>query len=65
MSDLQIGLVALGVVLIFAVLVFNWWQDRRVRRHMQENFPQTDEDPLFGGLPPTVEIGRASCRERV
>ncbi|QIM49109.1 hypothetical protein G9Q38_07905 [Pusillimonas sp. DMV24BSW_D] len=54
MSDLQIGLVALGVVLIFAVLVFNWWQDRRVRRHMQENFPQTDEDPLLGGLPPTV-----------
>lgn len=63
MSDLQIGLVALGVVLILAVVAFNWWQDRRVRRHMQENFPQTDEDPLFGGLPPTVGRREPGLRE--
>lgn len=54
MSDLQIGLVGLGIVLIIAVLVFNWWQDRRIRRRIQAQFPQTDEDPLMGGLPPTV-----------
>lgn len=51
MSDLQVGLIALGVVILFCVVGYNWWQDRRVRRQMQEQFPQTDEDPLLGGLP--------------
>ncbi len=49
MSDLQIGLIFLGVVLILAVLIFNWWQDRRVRRKMQEHFPEGEHDPLMGG----------------
>ncbi|WP_459617601.1 cell division protein ZipA C-terminal FtsZ-binding domain-containing protein [Bordetella sp. 2513F-2] len=48
MSDLQIGLIALGVLLILAVLGFNWWQDRRVRRRMQAHFPGSDQDPLLG-----------------
>lgn len=54
MSDLQIGLISLGVILILVLVCFNWWQDRRVRQRMQEHFPETDEDPLMGGLaPPT------------
>ncbi|MFQ6711278.1 hypothetical protein OMF51_14320, partial [Bordetella pertussis] len=48
MSDLQIGLIALGVLLILLVLGFNWWQDRRVRRRMQAHFPSTEQDPLLG-----------------
>lgn len=48
MSDLQIGLIALGVLLILLVLGFNWWQDRRVRRRMQEHFPTSEQDPLLG-----------------
>lgn len=52
MSDLQIGLIALGVVILLGVLAYNWWQDRRVRRQMQAQFPPTDEDPLLGGLAP-------------
>ena len=48
MSDLQIGLIALGVLLILLVLGFNWWQDRRVRRKMQTHFPSTEQDPLLG-----------------
>src|SRR5690625_7691208 len=47
MSDLQIGLVLLGVALIVVVLLFNWWQDRRVRRQMKTQFPQVDNDPLM------------------
>lgn len=47
MSDLQIGLVVLGVLLILAVLGFNWWQDRRVRRRMQIHFPGSEHDPLL------------------
>lgn len=48
MSDLQIGLILLGVVLILAVLVFNWWQDWRVRQKMQDQFPEREHDPLMG-----------------
>lgn len=48
MSDLQIGLIALGVLLILLVLGFNWWQDRRARSRMQARFPATEQDPLFG-----------------
>ncbi len=58
MSDLQIGLILLGVALILLVLLFNWWQDRRVRRQMQEHFPERDDDPLLGGLPPTAPLRR-------
>jgi hypothetical protein len=50
MSDLQIGLVSLGIVLILVVVLFNWWQDRRIHRNMQEQFPQAAEDPLMGGM---------------
>ncbi|MGB6106056.1 MAG: cell division protein ZipA C-terminal FtsZ-binding domain-containing protein [Pusillimonas sp.] len=49
MSDLQIGLIILGIVLILIVLIFNWWQDRRVRQKMQEHFPEREHDPLMGG----------------
>jgi FtsZ-interacting cell division protein ZipA len=48
MSDLQIGLILLGVVLILIVVIFNWWQDRRIRQRMQEHFPERDQDPLMG-----------------
>src|SRR5690625_36577 len=48
MSDLQIGLILLGVVLILAVLLYNWWQDWRVRRTMREQFPEREYDPLMG-----------------
>lgn len=54
MSDLQIGLISLGIVLILLVLVFNWWQDRRLRGRMREHFPEADQDPLMGGLSPVA-----------
>lgn len=58
MSDLQIGLILLGVVLILAVLVFNWWQDWRVRQKMQDQFPEREHDPLMGGAGTTYPVRR-------
>lgn len=49
MSDLQVALIVLGVVLIGLVLGLNWWQDRRVRQRMQEDFAPHAEDPLIPG----------------
>ncbi|MCC2595110.1 hypothetical protein LKR43_02030 [Pusillimonas sp. MFBS29] len=56
MSDLQIGLIILGIALILIVLLFNWWQDLQVRRKMQEHFPEREHDPLMGGS--TASQGR-------
>jgi hypothetical protein len=47
MSELQISLIALGALVILAIVGFNWWQDRRARRKMQGSLPSVDEDALF------------------
>ncbi|MCX5592137.1 cell division protein ZipA C-terminal FtsZ-binding domain-containing protein [Alcaligenes endophyticus] len=47
MSDLQIGLILAGVLLILLVLLFNWWQDRQARQQMQSHFPERENDPLM------------------
>lgn len=69
MSDLQIGLVALGVILILLVVVFNWWQDRRIRHKMQDKFPETPADPLMTQLEtqrrePTVRIAETLADQK-
>ena len=43
MSNLQLALIAIGVVLILLVLLFNWWQDQRVRKQMHDQFSMGDE----------------------
>ncbi|MFC4275765.1 cell division protein ZipA C-terminal FtsZ-binding domain-containing protein [Achromobacter aloeverae] len=61
MSDLQIGLIVVGALLILMVLGFNWWQDRRVRRKMQAHFPTNEHDPLLGaGEQAAVRTGGSS-----
>lgn len=52
MSDLQIGLIMIGIVLIVGVLLFNWWQDRRIRRQIAEQFPEHQQDPLMSSGTP-------------
>jgi len=46
MSDLQIGLIVLGLALILIVMLFNWWQDWRARVRMRDQFSSQD-DALF------------------
>lgn len=38
MSDLQIVLIIIGGVIIAAVLVFNWWQERRFHQQVEASF---------------------------
>ena len=38
MTSLQLGLIAAGVALVVGVLVYNWIQERRVRRRIQQAF---------------------------
>lgn len=47
MTDLQMALVALGAIIIVAVIFFNWWQERSLRDEVSEPFTETRRDPLM------------------
>lgn len=69
MSDLKIALVALGAILILLVLLFNWWQDRRVRNTMKDKLPEAPADPLMSQLEaerrePTVRIAETLAQPK-
>jgi hypothetical protein len=38
MTSLQLGLIVAGVALVVGVIVYNWLQERRVRRRIEEAF---------------------------
>ena len=44
MSSLQLGLIVAGVLLVVGVLVYNAWQERRIRRRITSAF-RTPDDP--------------------
>lgn len=48
MSDMQWALLALGVVIILGVVVFNWWQERKLRVEVGERFDEPQSDALMG-----------------
>lgn len=43
MSSLQISLIVLAIVAVIAVLVYNWWQDRKYRNQWTATFGQQDD----------------------
>jgi hypothetical protein len=54
MSDLQIGLAMLGVLIVGSVVGFNWLQERKFRRRGQETFTNRPEDVLLARPPAPV-----------
>lgn len=47
MSDLQIVLIVIGVLIIAAVLILNWWQERRFHQQVENSFTQLKSDALL------------------
>jgi hypothetical protein len=47
MSDLQIALLVIGIVIVAAVLVFNWVQERRFRKQAAAAFDESVGDALM------------------
>lgn len=45
MSDLQIGLLLIGALIVVAVLIFNWNQERRFKKQAAAAFPPQPRDP--------------------
>lgn len=50
MSQLQIGLITLGALIILVVLLFNWWQERNIRHEMVRRFEGPIDDVLMEEL---------------
>ena len=49
MSDLQLGLLAIGVLVVVGVIAYNKLQETRLRRRAQADFGSRHEDVLLGG----------------
>lgn len=47
MSDLQIVLIVIGALIIFAVIVVNWWQERRFHQQVESSFSTLQSDALL------------------
>jgi len=47
MSELQISLLAIGIVVVLAVYGYSWWQQRQYRRKFGAAFKQAHEDALY------------------
>ncbi|WP_245727530.1 cell division protein ZipA C-terminal FtsZ-binding domain-containing protein [Nitrosovibrio tenuis] len=62
MSELQISLIAIGIVVVMGVICFNWMQQRRYRRHAEEAFGRKPEDVLLRTATPPVENERIEPR---
>ena len=47
MTDLQLALLALGAIIIATVVLFNWWQERAIRKDAAERFVPPKRDVLM------------------
>ena len=61
MSRLQIGLIVAGVLLVIGVLVYNWWQERRVRSRLAGVSHAAPAGPATAArVEPTLRSGEAA-----
>lgn len=49
MSPLQLGLIGAGIVLVVGVLIYNWWQERRVRQRIEAAFRPSESPKATPG----------------
>ena len=50
MSDLQVALVVLGLLIIAGVVVYNWMQERKLRKEVSSDFIVPQKDVLADGF---------------
>ena len=59
MTSLQLGLIVAGIALVIGVVIYNWLQERRVRRRIKEAFRDTGSDGAAGDSRASVVRGGA------
>ena len=47
LNDLTISLLAIGFGLIVLVILFNWWQERKMRKAAAKQFSSSPDDVLM------------------
>src|SRR5262245_35679067 len=47
MSDLQLSLLIIGALVVCAVFLYNWLQERRLRHRLTQAFGETRDDVLL------------------
>jgi len=47
MTDLQLSLIALGALIIAGVVLFNWWQERNLRKEAADHYEPARRDVLM------------------
>ena len=57
MSDLQILLIVIGALIICAVVIINWWQERRFHKQVENSFSTLKSDALLDD--PELDIDSA------
>lgn len=65
MSDLQIGLLILGLFVIGSVIAFNWFQEKQFRKRAEQGFQRPEADALLGDSPTNEPAEEAAVRERI
>ncbi|MCA1925084.1 MAG: cell division protein ZipA C-terminal FtsZ-binding domain-containing protein [Thiobacillus sp.] len=55
MSELHIGLLAVGVAVVIVVMLFNHFQERRFRKQADRAFQPPEADPLADAVAPPAE----------
>ncbi|HZP91424.1 MAG TPA: cell division protein ZipA C-terminal FtsZ-binding domain-containing protein [Burkholderiales bacterium] len=66
MSDLQIGLLLLGLCVVAGVVAYNWWQERQFRKRGERAFPRPESDVLLaGGAEPVAGVRPGSHAPRI
>ena len=63
MSELQLGLLGIGVLVVVGVLAYNKLQEARLKRQSQEAFGSRHDDVLLGGR--AAARGAAGAHERI
>ncbi|MBM3351098.1 MAG: cell division protein FtsZ [Betaproteobacteria bacterium] len=56
MSDLQFILIVVGICIIAAVLMFNWWQERRFHQQIAQGFSRLNNDALMDE--PSLDVSK-------
>ena len=55
MSPLQLGAIAAGILVVVAVIIYNWWVEQRVRRRIEATFRKPAPAAAGGGNAQRVE----------
>jgi hypothetical protein len=56
MSDLQLGLAVIGVIVIVAVIAYNKWQEARLAKRAEREFGSRHDDVLVSGVSAVPDV---------